>query len=434
MASEDIATVVDLDHAGRGVARLEGKAVFVSGALPGEQVRLKRTRLHARYDEALLLEILEPSPERRVPECAHFGRCGGCALQHLAPEAQLAAKERELATQLERIGQVAPSEWLSALTGPLFGYRRRARLGVKHLPKSGRAIVGFRERTSPLLTDVRDCRVLAAPVGVMCEALGEMIGLLSIANRLPQVEISIGARVTVMVLRVLVPPSEKDLTILRAFAAAHQVEFWLQPGGRDSIAPLDVPTQTLDYDLPDFQVTVGFGPLDFVQVNTVLNERMVTRAIELLSPQADESVLDLYCGVGNFTLPLGRRAAAVLGVEGEASLVSQGRANAAANALTNVQFATADLSVAPQNEPWSGRRFDRVLLDPPRAGAAELLPFIARTGAKRVVYISCHPASLARDAGLLVREHGFVLRAAGVMDMFPHTAHVESIAVFEPAS
>jgi len=268
----------------------------------------------------------------------------------------------------------------------------------------------------------------------MCEALGEMIGLLSIANRLPQVEISIGARVTVMVLRVLVPPSEKDLTILRAFAAAHQVEFWLQPGGRDSIAPLDVPTQTLDYDLPDFQVTVGFGPLDFVQVNTVLNERMVTRAIELLAPQADESVLDLYCGVGNFTLPLGRRAAAVLGVEGEASLVSQGRANAAANALTNVQFATVDLSVAPQNEPWSGRRFDRVLLDPPRAGAAELLPFIARTGAKRVVYISCHPASLARDAGLLVREHGFVLRAAGVMDMFPHTAHVESIAVFEPAS
>ncbi len=432
MASEEQATVVDLDHTGRGVARLEGKAVFVSGALPGEEVRLKRTRLHARFDEALLLEVIRPSPDRREPACAHFGRCGGCALQHFAPEAQWAAKHRELLTQLERIGQVTPREMLPALTGPLFGYRRRARLGVKYLAKSGRAIVGFRERTSPLLTDVRHCHVLASPVGELCEALGEMIGLLSINSRLPQIEVSIGAEVTVMVLRVLLPPTDADLAVLRRFAAQHTVEFWLQSGGRDSIVPLDASAKPLNYELPEFNVKIGFGPLDFVQVNTVLNERMVSRAIELLAPEPGESVLDLYCGVGNFTLPLGRRAAQVLGIEGEAALVAKARSNATANGLDNVQFATADLSVAPKDEPWLKKRFDRILLDPPRAGAAALLPFIAKSGAKRVVYISCHPASLARDAGVLVREHGYTLTAAGVMDMFPHTAHVESIAVFEP--
>ncbi|MBS0395822.1 MAG: 23S rRNA (uracil(1939)-C(5))-methyltransferase, partial [Proteobacteria bacterium] len=275
MRPAEEARVVDLDHDGRGVARLEGKAVFVAGALPGERVLLQRTRRHARHDEALLVEVLEPAPERVEPRCLHYGRCGGCALQHLAPAAQLAAKERELLESLARIGKVEPEQRLAPLEGPLYGYRRRARLGVRVLPRSGRAIVGFRERTSPLLADVRECQVLAPPVGALCEALGELIGLLSIAARVPQIEVAVGDRATVLVLRVLSPPSAADLDRLRAFGAAHGVEFWLQPGGPDSAAPLDPPGAVLDYRLAEFDVTLEFGPLDFVQVNGELNRRMV---------------------------------------------------------------------------------------------------------------------------------------------------------------
>jgi 23S rRNA (uracil1939-C5)-methyltransferase len=427
------AEVVDLAHDGRGVARLGGKAVFVTGALPGEQVLVRRTRQRSRHDEALLLEVLAPSPDRVAPRCRHYGRCGGCALQHLAPPAQVAAKARELLAQLERIGKVRPERVLEPLTGPPYGYRRRARLGVRRL-KNGRAIVGFRERTSPLLADVRDCQVLAAPVGALCEALGELIGLLSVAERLPQIEVAVGERAVVLVLRVLAAPSASDCERLRAFGAAHQVEFWLQPGSAETAAPLDPPGSALDYTLPEFDVRLEFGPLDFVQVNSEVNRQMVHRAVALLDPGAADAVLDLYCGLGNFTLPLARRAGRVLGVEGEAGLVGRARANAERNGIRNAAFALADLAGPLRAEPWARERFDLVLLDPPRAGALEVLPLIAAGGARRVVYISCHPASLARDAGLLVREHGYRLVAAGVMDMFPHTAHVESLAVFEPSA
>ncbi|MBS0375112.1 MAG: 23S rRNA (uracil(1939)-C(5))-methyltransferase RlmD [Proteobacteria bacterium] len=432
MQAPEEAEVVDLDHDGRGVARLGGKAVFIPGALPGERVRLRRTRRRARHDEALLLEVLRAAPERVEPACGHYGRCGGCALQHLAPAAQLAAKERELLTQLERIGRVVPAQVLAPLTGAGYGYRRRARLGVRFLAKSGRAIVGFRERHSPLLADVRDCRVLAPPVGPLCEPLGEMLGLLSIADRVPQVEVAVGEGATVLVLRVLAEPSAADRARLRDFGARHGVEFWLQPGGVESAAPLEGPGATLEYRLPEFDVTLGFGPLDFVQVHAELNRRMVATAVELLAPAPGDAVLDLYCGLGNFTLPLARRARSVLGVEGEAGLIARARANADRNGITNARFAVADLSRPLDAEPWARERFERVLLDPPRAGALEVLPRVAAGAPRRVVYISCHPASLARDAGLLVHEHGFRLVAAGVMDMFPHTAHVESLAVFEP--
>jgi 23S rRNA (uracil1939-C5)-methyltransferase len=431
MRAAEQAEVVDLAHDGRGVARLGGKTVFVAGALPGERVLVRRTRLHARYDEALLLEVEVPAASRVAPGCRHYGRCGGCALQHLAPAAQVAAKARELASQLERIAKVRPERELEPLTGPAYGYRRRARLGVRLLPKTGRAIVGFRERTSPRLADVRDCPVLAAPVGALCEALGELLGLLSIAARVPQIEVAIGEHATVLVLRVLAPPSAADRGRLRAFGALHGVEFWLQPGGAETAAPLDAPGAVLDYSLPEFGVTLEFGPLDFVQVNAEVNRQMVARAVALLEPGPADSVLDLYCGLGNFTLPLARRAGRVLGVEGEGALVARARRNAERNGLAHARFAVANLGAPLGGEPWARERFDLVLLDPPRAGALEVLPLIAASGTRRVVYISCHPASLARDAGSLVHEHGFRLVAAGVMDMFPHTAHVESLALFE---
>jgi 23S rRNA (uracil1939-C5)-methyltransferase len=375
--------------------------------------------------------VLAPSAARVAPRCRHYGRCGGCALQHLAPAAQLAAKAGELVGQLERIGKVRPARELEPLAGPLYGYRRRARLGVRLLPKTGRAIVGFRERSSPRLADVRDCQVLAAPAGALCEALGELVGLLSIAARVPQIEVAVGERATVFVLRVLAPPAAADLERLRAFGRAHGVEFWLQPGGAETAAPIEPPGAVLDYRLPEFAVTLEFGPLDFVQVNAELNRRMVGRALELLDPGAGDAVLDLYCGLGNFTLPLARRAGRVLGVEGEAGLVGRARRNAERNGIGNARFAVADLAGSLAGEPWARERYARVLLDPPRAGALQVLPLIAASGARRVVYISCHPASLARDAGLLVHAHGFRLLAAGVIDMFPHTAHVESLAVFE---
>lgn len=431
MAAEELAEIVDLAHDGRGVARLGGKAVFVAGALPGEQVRIRRVRKRARLDEAVLVELVSASSERVEPSCPHFGRCGGCALQHLAPAAQVAAKGRELHQQLERIGKVRAGEALPPLTGPSFGYRRRARLGVKVLPKSGRAIVGFRERTTPLLSDVRECAVIAPPVGALCESLGELMGLLSVGDRIPQIELGIGEHGTILVLRVLAPPTEADLERLRAYGAEHAVDFWLQPGGPDTAAPIEGARAVLDYTLPEFDVRLEFTPLDFVQVNAELNRRMVGEALRLLAPQPNDRVLDLFCGLGNFTLPLARRAREVVGVEGDAALVARARRNAELNALGNVRFAVANLFGPLAGEPWASERYDRILLDPPRAGALEVLPLLAASGARRVVYISCHPASLARDAGLLVNEHGFVLAAAGVMDMFPHTAHVESIAVFE---
>jgi 23S rRNA (uracil1939-C5)-methyltransferase len=448
-AGEPVA-IVDLDHDGRGVARLGGKVVFVPGALPGETVRLGRRRRRSGHDVAELAEVVAPAAERVPPPCAHFGVCGGCALQHLAPDAQRAAKGRELLQQLERIGKVTPDAVLAPLAGPDLGYRRRARLGVKYVPKKGRVLVGFRERESPYVTDVRRCHVLADPVGRLFEPLAALIDTLGIRERLPQIEVAIGepagdagalagpaaspagAPVVVLVLRVLAPPGDDDLARLRAFARVHGIEFWLQPGGHETAAPLDPPSRPLRYALPEFGVDLEFGPLDFVQVNGELNRRMVAHAIGLLAPEPTDAVLDLYCGLGNFTLPLARRAARVFGVEGEAGLVARARANAERQGLGNAAFAVADLSKDLRGEPWARERWNRVLLDPPRVGAREVLPAIAASRAERVVYISCHPGSLARDAGLLVHEHGFRLVAAGVMDMFPHTAHVESIAVFEP--
>jgi len=429
-APETVA-ITSLSHDGRGVTRIGGKTVFVDGALPGETVTVRRFRRHRRFDEAAVIEVLEPSSDRVGPRCAHYGICGGCSLQHLDGERQLEAKREQVAEQLRRIGGVEPASWLEPLRGPLWSYRRRARLGVKFVSRKGRVLVGFRERASPFVADVRRCEVLAEPVGAMVGDLATLVDGLSIRSRLPQIEVAVAARATALVLRVLDPPSEADLAMLREFAARHRVEFYLQPGGLDTVTPLDPEPTPLGYPLPAFDVEIGFRPTDFIQVNGPLNELAVEHAVRLLAPGPGDAVLDLFCGLGNFTLPLARRSRHVTGVEGDAVLVERARANARANAVDNAEFHATDLATDPRGAPWAAGRFDRVLLDPPRAGAAGVLPLVAASGAAKIVYVSCHSGSLARDAGALVRDHGFRLAAAGVMDMFPHTAHVESIAVFE---
>jgi 23S rRNA (uracil1939-C5)-methyltransferase len=425
------ADVVDLSHEGHGVVRIDGKAVFVPDALPGERILLRRRRRHRNFDEAVLESVLRPSPHRAAAPCPHFGSCGGCALQHLAPGVQLDFKRAQLIENLARLGGVSPERLVEPVTGPVWGYRRRARLGVKFVARKGRVLAGFRERSAPYVADLHGCMVLAPPADRLIDPLAAMIGELSIAARVPQVEVAVADDACAMVLRVLEPPSPADLARLREFASTHAVRIYLQSGGPSSVEPLDPDAGPLHYVLAGAGISIEFEPTDFVQVNRAVNEAMVQRAIELLAPTPGDDVLDLFCGLGNFSLPLARHAASVTGVEGDASLVRRAKSNALRNGIGNVEFHVADLAASTQDLPWAARHYQRVLLDPPRAGAREVLPVIAASAAARVVYISCHPGSLARDAGILVREHGFRLAAAGVMDMFPHTTHVEALAVFE---
>jgi 23S rRNA (uracil1939-C5)-methyltransferase len=431
-------TVADLTHEGEGVVRggdvQGGKTVFVSGALPGERVSFRRVSFHRSHDEAQLVEVLEASPSRVVPRCAHFGVCGGCALQHLDPAAQLQAKQKELADNLERIGQVTPGEWLPPLLGPVWGYRRRARLSSRYVSKKQRSLVGFREKQGKYVADVARCEVLAEPLAGLIGQLAELLTGMQRRESIPQIEVSLSDGEQVLVVRVLDPLPEPDLAALREFERAHRLRILLQPGGLDSVAPLTPGPVDLHYDLSEFGLRLDFGPTDFVQVNGAINAAMVARAIELLEVAPSDRVLDLYCGLGNFTLPLARRAATVVGVEGEAGLIERARANARRNGIENASFLVADLSVAPDLAlPWLRGGYDKVLLDPPRVGAREVLSAVAHLAPRRVVYISCHTGSLARDLGILVQEHGYRLRAAGVLDMFPHTTHVESMAVLERA-
>ncbi len=432
-AAIETAEIESLDHEGRGVAHVGGKAVFVDGALPGESVRFQRTRRQRRYDEAVVVEVLRAAPERVTARCRHFGICGGCSLQHLEHAAQLAAKVRIVAEALERIGGVAPGRWLPPLTGPAWSYRRRARLGCKFVDKKGKVLVGFRERGSPLLADLEVCEVLAPPVGSLVAALAALAGSLDIRRRVAQIEVAIGDNGTALVLRVLDEPTDTDLARLREFEARHGIALHLQRGGLDTVTPLTPPAAVLRYELDGLPAGIEFAPTDFIQVNGELNRLMVARAMELLDPQATDRALDLFCGLGNFSLPLARRTAAVAGVEGDAALVARARANAARNGIENAAFHAADLAGAAPPGDWVRAHYDLVLLDPPRAGAREILPVAVTSRPRRIVYVSCHPASFARDAGILSGQLGYRLAAAGVMDMFPHTSHVETIALFEPA-
>lgn len=426
-----VAQITDLDHDGRGVAHVDGKVVFIDGALPGERVEWQRTRRKRSFDEGRLVAVLEPSSHRVEPRCPHFGVCGGCVLQHLAVEQQIAFKERQLLDALARIGQVVPRTVLPPLRGPVWNYRRRARLGARWVGPKNKTVVGFRERSSSFVADLRECHTLAEPIGRLIEPLSKLLSGLSIRAHVPQIEVAVGDQVSALVFRIMKELTPADREALEAFQRAHGVEIYLQPGGYDTVAPLMAPATPLEYRLPHFDVQVRFAPTDFIQINGELNARMVERAVEHLEPNADDHILELFCGLGNFSLPLARRGARVTAVEGEAGLVARARENARRNGLANIDFHVADLSNPEfRDSPWARAQYDKVLLDPPRAGAREALALIDAVGAKQVVYVSCHPGTLARDAGILVHEHGFQLEAAGVMDMFPHTAHVESIAVF----
>ena len=431
LSSVQEADIVDLAHDGRGVARVEGKAVFVEGALPGERVRFRILKRRRHMDEAGLVEVLVASPERAAPRCAHFGICGGCSLQHLSPAAQLAAKQRQLLENLQRIGNVQPTRVLEPLRGPEWAYRRRARLGIKFVHKKGRVLAGFRERDKPYIADIKRCEVLLAPLANLPQELAALTETLTIREKMPQVEVAAGDRATALVFRVLEAPGAEDLEKLAAFGAQRGLQIFVQPGGLDTVRPLRDDFPPLEYAVDGGNVVIEFGPIDFIQVNRDINSSMVDAAMRLLQPQASDAALDLFCGLGNFTLPLARRARQVTGVDGDASLLSKARANAARNGIGNLGLAVENLFEPKSFGTWANERYDLVLLDPPRAGAAELLCCMPRWNPRRVVYISCHPGSLARDAQILVAEHGFALTAAGVMDMFPHTTHVESIAVFE---
>jgi len=424
------ADIVDLAHDGRGIARLNGKAVFVEGALPGERVRLRVFKRRRQMDEAGLVEVLSASPDRVVPACAHFGICGGCSLQHLSAQAQLAAKERQLLENLQRIGRVHAERVLAPLRGPQWAYRRRARLGVKFVHKKGRVLAGFREREKPYIADLQRCEVLQESLRTLPQDLAALVQTLAIREKIPQVEVAAGDAATALVFRVLAAPGPEDVEKLADFAARLGVQIFLQTGGLDTVRPLQPHYPPLTYAVDDGLV-IEFAPVDFIQVNREVNVSMVAAAIAHLAPTRDDRVLDLFCGLGNFTLPLAKRAGSVVGVEGDAALVAKAAANAARNGVGNAAFFREDLFETAQFGTWANERYDLVLLDPPRAGAAAVLARMAHWRPRLVVYISCHPGSLARDAEILVHTQGFKLTCAGVMDMFPQTTHVESIAVFE---
>ena len=439
--SEEWLRIEALDLEARGVAhRADGKVVFAAGALPGEEVRVRITRSKAKWEQGEAVAWRRAAFTRVQPRCPHFGVCGGCSMQHIDPQAQVAFKQRTLEDDLWHLAQVRPQTMLRPLAGPSWGYRHRARLTVRLVHKKGGVLVGFHERGSTYVADMRSCDILPPHVSALLLPLRALIAGLSCPDRLPQIELAVGEAQTVFVLRHLEPLAAADLKALTAFGLEHDVQWWLQPGGPHTAAPLDPQDPPLAYALPEFGVRMPFKPTDFTQVNHRINQALVSRALRLLAPQANERVADWFCGLGNFTLPLATRAAQVLGVEGSEALVQRARDNAAANGLQrNTRFETRNLFDMDASALQQLGAFDKWLVDPPREGALALCKALVEARAAglqapaRIVYVSCNPATLARDAGMLVHQGGYALKSAGVVNMFPHTSHIESIAVFEQA-
>ncbi|HKJ70721.1 MAG TPA: 23S rRNA (uracil(1939)-C(5))-methyltransferase RlmD [Gammaproteobacteria bacterium] len=424
--------IEDLDHDGRGVGRVADKVVFVDGALPVERVRFRYTKGGRRYDQAVTEAVLEASPNRVEPACPVFGVCGGCSLQHLDGEAQVAAKERLLRDNLERVGGLAPEAWLAPIDGPHWGYRAKARLSIRRVRSKG-VLVGFREQASSFVTQMNACPVLEPRLEALIEPLKGLVAGMSRPDRVPQAELTATEGDAVAVIRHLTALTDADRERLADFQQAHGAVLETQAGGPETAVPLDPERPAeLFYRLPDFGLTLRFGSTDFIQVNAAVNRQLVSRALAQLDPRPGERVLDLFCGIGNFALPIAGAGAEVLGLEGEGALVERARANAESNGLAaGTEFRSADLDAVPLGEVPGVAGSDKVLLDPPRSGAVEAVKQLAegpRPG--RIVYVSCNPATLARDAGILAHA-GYRLAAAGIANMFPHTAHVESIARFE---
>lgn len=425
-----------LSHEGRGIAHHEGKVVFVDGALPGEEVLARFTSNKGSYAEAVCEQITTPAAERVVPACPFFSLCGGCSLQHYASASQLSFKENMLHERLQHAIPGNAYEKLPALSSQAFGYRRKARLAVRYVAKKGKALVGFREQHSSFITDMDNCLVLDPVVGKILPALSILISNLDVKHHIPQVEVAVGDTIPgksscALIFRHLQNLESRDLAALIAFGEMHGMDIYLQPKGPDSVHKVfsDHTADRLYYQLPDFNLEFAFHPLDFTQVNAGINRLMVSKAISLLELRDTDRVLDLFCGLGNFTLPIATLAAHVTGIEGSSAMVERGDENARRNNINNVTFACADLMLPPSQHSWLQQGFDKVLLDPPRSGALEVLPAVIAARPLRIVYVSCNPATLARDAAVLV-EHGYTLQAAGAMDMFPQTSHVEAMALF----
>lgn len=425
--------VESLDQEGRGVTHLDGKAIFIEGALPGETVEFATFKNKPNYELAEVRQIFRASVSRVQPRCPHFGVCGGCSMQHLEPRAQVAAKQRVLEDNLSRIGKVTPETMLAPIHGPTWGYRYRARLGSRYVLKKATMLVGFHERRSTFVADMASCEILPARISELLSPLRQLFEALSIRERLPQVELAIGDAVDILVLRVLEPPSRSDEDLLRQFADRHRIQFFLQSGGpatAQPFHPLDAPR--LQYRIPEFDLVFPFDPTDFTQVNHEINRVLVRRAMALLDPQPGERIGDFFCGMGNFSLAIARRGAEVTGIEGNARLVRRAQENAGLNGLgERCRFIERDLFKISASDWEALGPLDRVLIDPPRDGAMELVKALGAAPPPRIVYVSCSSATLARDAEVLVHAHGYRLSAAGVINMFPHTSHVESIALFE---
>jgi 23S rRNA (uracil1939-C5)-methyltransferase len=425
------AEVTGLSHDGRGVGRVDGQVVFIDNALPGETVRFRAGKKRRKVLQGTLVEILDPSPDRVEPPCPYFGTCGGCALQHLDHQAQLEHKHRQLVDNLARMAKIEPEEYMAPVAAAPWHYRRKARLGIRYVPKKGGVLVGFRERHKSYITSLDACLVLDRRLSDLLPALHELVADLSCFDRIPQIEVAAADNAAALVFRHLEPFTDADRERLIRFGRDNDVQILLQPGGLDSIHPIHPEDpEPLYYDI-DGDVRIRFEPTDFIQVNGDQNRRLVDLALTLLEPGPADRVLDLFCGLGNFTLPIARRAGHVTGIEGEKRLVQRATDNAELNGLDNVEFQTADLYTEDLAGSWIDPSFNKLLLDPPRSGAIEIMKRIPDIAPQRIVYISCNPATLARDAELLVRKHGYHLRRAGIIDMFPHTAHVESIALFE---
>ena len=433
LPAEPVRCVIErLSHDGRGIARQDGKTQFVDGALPGETVMAKMVSSRSKFDELRTLEVLEPVAQRVTPPCEFADLCGGCSLQHMGSDAQISFKEKTLREHFAHFGGIEPEQWQPPMRSPELGYRRKARLGVRFVPKRDSVLVGFREKRNSFLTDIDRCVVMDPRIGDRITDLREMLYTLQAHDSIAQVEVACGDDSAALVFRNMETLAHQDYERLVAFGKAHDLHIYLQPKGPDTVHRIwpEQGEERLSYRMPEFDLTMKFHPMDFTQVNADINQKMVARAVEWLDVQPGERVLDLFCGLGNFTLPLARRAGQVVGVEGDETMVVRGRENAAFNGLENVSFHGANLQGDFTRESWAAEGFDKILIDPPRSGAEEVCEYLTAFGARSIVYVSCNPATLARDAGVLVAK-GYRLVRAGVMDMFPHTTHVESIALFE---
>lgn len=424
-------TTSSLSHEGRGIAHIDGKTIFIHGALIGEEVEFRITKRHRQYDEAEVVQILKPSSDRIEPLCKHYGVCGGCSLQHMAPEAQIQHKQHALLDLLARIGKVEPSVILPPLVGPVWGYRSKARLGVKYVIKKEKLLVGFREKDPRYLAEITQCEVLHPEVGHQLEVLKDLIQSLDCYTQIPQVEVAVSDETVALIFRHMVPLTEQDKNKLIEFGRQKKWHIYLQSEGHSSIQRLWPfnGAERLSYHLPDFNLQMQFHPVDFTQINTSMNQQIVKQALSLLELKSTDSALDLFCGIGNFTLPMARHCKTVVGVEGSETSVSRARENATLNNINNAEFFAADLSRGSSHLDWYYQRYDKVLLDPPRTGAIDIIPGVVQWRPSRIVYVSCNPATLARDAAKL-SELGYTCHSAGVMDMFPHTNHVEAMALF----